>query len=92
MKQTDLNPVYVFLAPPSMEVLKTRLRERGANNENEIQKRLATALDEIRYAKSGAHDIVIVNDNLDDAYRKLEKIALGEENVETDAIPPLVDE
>lgn len=69
-----------------------RLRERGANNESEIQKRLATALDEIRYAKSGAHDTVIVNDNLDDAYEKLEKVALGDENVETDAMPPLLDE
>ena len=35
---------------------------------------------------------MIVNDDLDRAYNLLEKIALGEENVTADALPPFDDE
>lgn len=80
----DPEPVYVFLAPPSMEVLEARLRGRGANNETEIKKRLSAAAEELRYALTGAHDVVIVNDDEDVAYGKLEKVALGED-VESDS-------
>jgi guanylate kinase len=54
---------------------------------------MATALKEIAYAKQpGVHDLVIVNDDLDRAYNLLEKIALGEENVTADELPPLDDD
>jgi len=54
---------------------------------------LATALKEVAYAKQpGVHDLVIVNDDVDRAYNLLERIALGEENVTADALPPLDDD
>lgn len=55
-----------------------------------MAKRLATALKEIEYAKEGAHDFVIVNDDLDRAYGKFARIALGEP-ITSDALPPLDD-
>lgn len=91
MKKTDLDPVYVFLAPPSKKALEERLRGRGANNEAEIEKRLAAAVEELNYASTGAHDVVIVNDDVDVAYKKLEKVALGGD-VESDKIPPTLKE
>ena len=34
LKKTDLNPVYLFIKPPSLETLETRLRERGTETED----------------------------------------------------------
>lgn len=71
--------------------LKARLTGRGTDSEDAIRKRLDTAIQEIKYALTGAHDIVLVNDDLDRAYEKLKKIGLGEE-VEGDHLPPLLED
>jgi guanylate kinase len=91
IKQTDLNPVYLFLSPPSLSALRSRLAGRGTDSEAAVTKRLATALKEIDYAKQpSVHDLVIINDDLDRAYALFEKVALGEK-VESDVLPPLDD-
>ncbi len=90
IKATSLNPVYLFISPPSLAELRQRLQGRGTETEAAVAKRLATALKEIEYAKEGAHDIVIVNDDLDRAYEKFARVALGEP-VTSDSLPPLDD-
>ena len=90
VKKTDLNPVYLFVSPPSLTALRTRLQGRGTETESSVAKRLAMALKEVEYAKEGAHDLVIVNDNLDRAYELFKKVALGEQIV-SDSLPPLDD-
>ncbi|KAH0836562.1 P-loop containing nucleoside triphosphate hydrolase protein [Lanmaoa asiatica] len=91
VKQTDLNPVYLFIAPPDLSTLRRRLCGRGTDGEEAIQRRLATALAEIEYARQpGTCDHVVVNDDLDRAYASFKKVALGEE-IESDVIPPLND-
>lgn len=90
IKATDLNPVYLFISPPSLAALRERLQGRGTETEAAVAKRLATALKEIEYAKEGAHDLVIVNDDLDRAYEKFKRVALGEP-IESDPLPPLDD-
>ena len=74
-----------------MSTLRQRLCGRGTDSEEAIQKRLATALVEIDFARQpGTCDYVIVNDDLDRAYTSFKKIAL-EEDVESDVMPPLDD-
>ena len=73
-----------------MQALRSRLTGRGTETEASAAKRLAMAQKEIEYAKEGAHDIVIVNDDLDRAYELFKKVALGEE-VQSDVLPPLDD-
>jgi guanylate kinase len=90
VKQTNLNPVYLFVSPPSLGALRERLQGRGTESEASTAKRLATALKEIQYAKEGAHEIVIINDDLDRAYSLFKKVALGEEII-SDSLPPLDD-
>jgi guanylate kinase len=91
VKATDLNPVYLFIAPPSMSALRARLRGRGSDTESAIQKRLAMSMKEIEYAKEpNAHDVVIVNDDLDKAYELFREVALGGRTT-GDALPPLDD-
>ncbi|KAF9457512.1 guanylate kinase/L-type calcium channel beta subunit [Collybia nuda] len=91
IKNTNLNPVYLFISPPSMRTLTARLQQRGTESESMVQKRLATALKEVQFAKEPkVHDIVIVNDDLDRAYGLFKRIALGE-NIHGDILPALDD-
>ncbi|KAF5860838.1 hypothetical protein ETB97_000990 [Aspergillus alliaceus] len=72
VKRTDLNARFLFLAPPSVEELEQRLRGRGTESEESLSKRLAQAKNELEYAKEpGAHDKVIINDDLEKAYTEL---------------------
>jgi guanylate kinase len=91
----SLDPIFVFISPPSLSVLRSRLVGRGTETENAIATRLETALREIEYAKSEEGnkivDLTIVNDELDRAYALLEKVALGEEKVQGDTLPEFVD-
>lgn len=58
----------IFLMPPSEEELQRRLRSRGRDDEQAIQRRFDRARDEIAFAQSsGVYDHFVINDNLDDA-------------------------
>ena len=62
----------MFLAPPSLEVLEQRLRGRGTETEESLQKRLTQAQNELEYAKlPESHDKIVVNDDLEKAYVEL---------------------
>jgi guanylate kinase len=49
IKQTSLNPIFIFMKPPSMEVLEQRLRGRNTESEESLQKRLLIAKAEMEY-------------------------------------------
>lgn len=55
----------IFLLPPSMQVLEDRIRTRGTESEQDIQKRLEIAKNEI--LRSADYDFVVVNDDIDEA-------------------------
>lgn len=60
--------VGIFVMPPSMAELENRLRKRGLDSEEVIQRRVAAALGEMRHV--GEFDFVIINNDL--------QVALGE--------------
>ena len=69
IKDTKLNPNFVFIVPPSMEELERRLRNRGTESEDKIAQRLELARKDMKYGEApGNFDIVIVNDDLTVAY------------------------
>ena len=53
----------IFLSPPSLEVLEERLRKRGTESEEQLQRRLAQARWECNQA--GRFDHIVVNDDLE---------------------------
>ena len=53
----------IFILPPSKEELERRLRMRGTDSEEAVQKRLAAALNELSCAER--YDYRVVNDDLD---------------------------
>ena len=73
----DLTPActvyrYVFVHPPSMELLEERLRGRGTETEDKIVKRLANAKGELDFAETpGFYDAHVVNDDFERAYAEL---------------------
>lgn len=72
IKQSSLDPLYVFIKPPSIAELERRLRARKTETDESLQRRLTTARTEMEYGEQpGNFDIVIENDNLDKAYEKL---------------------
>ncbi|KAM7195625.1 P-loop containing nucleoside triphosphate hydrolase protein [Rhypophila sp. PSN 637] len=73
IQASDLKARYVFIAPPSEEELERRLRGRGTDKEEDIIKRLTQAKKELEYSKTpGVHDKIIVNKDLETAYKELE--------------------
>ncbi len=67
--------VMIFLLPPNPESLSTRLRERGKDSEEQIRIRLQYARHEMEAFSH--YDYLVVNDDLEKAYRHLESIILA---------------
>ncbi|KAF2424868.1 guanylate kinase [Tothia fuscella] len=66
MHKSHLKARYLFIEPPSVEVLEKRLRGRGTDSEDAVKERLSQAVKELEYAKvKGVHDRVVVNDELE---------------------------
>jgi guanylate kinase len=68
--------VQVFVAPPSLAALRTRLIGRGTDDAAEVERRLQVAEQELAAQPEFAH--VVVNDRLDDALERLGAIAAAE--------------
>ena len=68
--------VQVFIAPPSLQALRTRLIGRGTDDADEVERRLEVAEQELGAQPEFGH--VVVNDRLDDALEQLTAI-VGEE-------------
>ncbi|XP_077103292.1 guanylate kinase isoform X1 [Siphateles boraxobius] len=79
IKRTDLNPIYVSIQAPSMDILEKRLRDRKTESEESLQKRLHAAKVDVEISKEpGLFDVIIINDDLDAAYGKLKDTLLEE--------------
>jgi guanylate kinase len=72
VRELPLPHLSVFIAPPSMDELEARLRGRGDTDETRIQRRLATAREEL--ARADEFDHRIVNRDLDEAVRELDRL------------------
>ncbi|WP_157670292.1 guanylate kinase [Chitinibacter sp. GC72] len=59
----------LFVLPPSLDTLETRLRNRGKDSEDVIAKRMAVAREECSHVDE--FDYVIVNEHIDDAVRDI---------------------
>ncbi|MDO4543990.1 MAG: guanylate kinase [Clostridia bacterium] len=78
MKIRDSYPdaVLIFIAPPSMSELKARLIGRGTETADAVEKRYATAFDEMRYMDR--YDYIVVNNVVDVAVCRVEAIIEAE--------------
>ena len=68
--------VQIFIAPPDPAALRERLRERGTDSEEAIERRLQTAEEELAAQDEFPHKIV--NDDVQKAAAELERLVRGE--------------
>lgn len=71
--------VLVFIRPPSLQELEDRLRLRGTDSDDSIERRLAHAREELGEAKRNGgkppeFDYVIVNDDVEEATEDLRRV------------------
>ena len=77
VKEKMKNAVLIFILPPSMEELERRLRGRGTETEDAIQKRLHTVKSEMKNAKAFHYNII--NDDVERAVEEIEGIIKNEQ-------------
>ena len=63
------NCIGIFILPPSLAALESRLKGRNQDSEEVINKRLQAAREDISHV--GEFDYVIINDKLDEALQQL---------------------
>jgi guanylate kinase len=80
--------VSIFILPPSMNELKSRLHRRAEDSEEVIATRLANAKSEIEHWRE--YDYVVVNDDLSRAYNAVKAIVEAE-RLRRDRRPGLFD-
>lgn len=76
IKKKFENGVYIFLLPPSMEILIQRLKNRRDLPDEELEFRMDMVKREIELCVK--YDYIIVNDDLDFSYEKLVSIIMAE--------------
>jgi guanylate kinase len=67
--------VMVWILPPSLQVLEERLRRRATDAVDVIERRLAMAKQELSHYD--IYDFLVVNDDLDKAYKQLKSIYIA---------------
>lgn len=69
VKKKAADAEMIFIAPPSMEVLKARLVGRNTETAEQIEKRTQRAFDEMKYQNQYEH--IVVNDDLETAIQEV---------------------
>lgn len=76
VKETAEDGVFIFILPPSMEELKSRIINRGSETEESLMTRFKSAYQEINYVSK--YNYAVINDTVDEAVAKIEGILLAE--------------
>ena len=68
--------VRIFIAPPSWKELERRLKARGTDSQEKIQKRLLRA--KVEFQTAHTYDYFVINDTVENAVRELDAIMTAE--------------
>jgi guanylate kinase len=74
VKKAIPEAISIYIIPPSIEILRSRLEHRGEDDESVIQTRMESSLKELEYAKYA--DFTLINDNFNLALNSLIGIIL----------------
>lgn len=78
IKEVYPEGVFIFVLPPSLEELKSRIVGRGTETTEEIEKRFSCAFEEINQIVN--YDYFIVNEDVDKSVNDVEAIICSEKN------------
>ena len=77
----NLSLVKIYLIPPNKDELKQRLIKRNLDPLNEVEKRFKAFEEDVQHWED--YDYVLINENLDNCYKQIEKIILNHKNQDT---------
>jgi guanylate kinase len=75
LKKSYPSATFIFILPPSLEILEQRLRKRGELSADELARRLAQGRQEL--GEAHWYDFLVVNDKLEEALAQLQGIILA---------------
>lgn len=75
LKKSLPGATFIFVLPPSLEVLEQRLRDRGELSSEELSRRLAQGHNEL--GEAHWYDFLVVNDDLETALTELKAIVVA---------------
>lgn len=78
VKSVYPDAIFVFIMPPTMPELRSRLIGRGTETPDVIEKRLTRATDELKLFKE--YDYIVINDDLDVAVEQIKHIVTAEKS------------
>jgi guanylate kinase len=71
-KSSNFPAKYIFITAPSIEILESRLRSRGTENEESVLLRINNAKKEMQYGvEPGQFDTVLVNESIEETYKNV---------------------
>lgn len=79
LREQGVDGLYLFIEPPSLEVLRERLRRRGTNGPEDIEARITIAAQEMVAAREQVggrpmYDHLILNDDLEQTVRAVQEL------------------
>ena len=74
-KFTNLKLIKIYLLPPNKDELKNRLIKRNQDTPEEVTKRYKSFDEDVKHWSD--YDYVLINDNLENCYKQIEKIILS---------------
>jgi guanylate kinase len=77
VKRKHPDAVLIFILPPSVDELERRLRGRGTDADDVIQRRLLSARHEMERG-AVTYDYLVINDEIEQAFRDLQSIVIAE--------------
>jgi guanylate kinase len=76
LMSTFRKAVFIFILPPSIQILENRLRRRRSESDESLSRRLKNAVQEV---KAYFHyDYIMINDELDDSIERLKAVITAE--------------
>lgn len=88
IKEVYPDAILVFILPPSLTELRSRLEGRGTETQDVVERRLGEAVKEISFA--GQYDYAVVNDQLEEAVENVKSIITAEHFRVTEEIHKVV--
>jgi guanylate kinase len=90
VKKAMKDAVMIFILPPSLAELRSRLEGRGTETREKIEKRLGEALNEIKLI--GEYDYYVVNDVREEAVERVRSIMKAESMRVPEAVRAIIRE
>ena len=78
LRNMNFEGIYIMILPPSIEEMTKRLKKRGTETEDDIERRLKTGKEEIKVYKK--HDYVITNFEVEETVESILAIVRAEKS------------